>query len=148
MARRHLGRPALPILVEYFCDRVWRQLIDHDHDGRLELSEMETLFAEVDAMLRKEIPPVFVPEQHDDPLRHFPDQLTTEVVEKADFQSPAQLARSPSRDEFPLFDYRRSRDDLAEPEPEPEATVAPPAPALEWPPEAIQFMPQGEQEEP
>ena len=102
-----------------------------------------------DAMLRKEIPPVFVPEQHDDPLKHFPDKLTTEVVEKADFQSPAkaQLARSPSREEFPLFDYRRSRDDLAEPEPEPEATAAPPAPALEWPPEAIQFMPKGEQEE-
>ena len=71
------------------------------------------------------------------------------MVEKADFQSPAkaQLARSPSREEFPLFDYRRSRDDLAEPEPEPEATAAQPEPAVEWPPEAIQVMPKGEQEE-
>lgn len=42
------GRPALPILVQYFCDKAWRSITDGDGDGKLEQSEIETFFDEAD----------------------------------------------------------------------------------------------------
>ena len=42
------GRPALPILVQYFCDKAWRSITDGDGDGKLEQSEIDTFFDEAD----------------------------------------------------------------------------------------------------
>lgn len=42
------GRPALPILVQYFCDRVWNKLLDFDEDGSVSAEEVEALFVEAD----------------------------------------------------------------------------------------------------
>ena len=38
------GRPALPMLVQYFCDRVWRSLCDLDADGSVQTSEVDEFF--------------------------------------------------------------------------------------------------------
>ena len=42
------GRPALPILVQYYCDLVWRKLLDIDHDGSISASEVDALIQEAD----------------------------------------------------------------------------------------------------
>ena len=42
------GRPALPILVQYFCDKAWRSITDKDGDGNLEKSEIDSFFDEAD----------------------------------------------------------------------------------------------------
>lgn len=38
------GRPALPMLVQYFCDRVWRSLCDLDADGAVQTEEVDEFF--------------------------------------------------------------------------------------------------------
>lgn len=43
-----VGRPALPILVQYFCDKAWRSITDGDRNGKLEQSEIEKFFDEAD----------------------------------------------------------------------------------------------------
>ena len=118
-----------------------------------------------DALYRKEISPVFVPEAiPEDPLAHFPDKLTEQVVDKADFQSPggsearAALVRVRSKDDFAGFDYRRSRGAApagdALPSASPDARVpgttelqdSADAGPVEWPPE-LEFMPASEKAE-
>lgn len=42
------GRPALPILVQYFCDLAWHSLVDRDGDGTLDQAEIDTFFDEAD----------------------------------------------------------------------------------------------------
>jgi 5'-nucleotidase len=42
------GRPALPILVQYYCDFVWRKLLDTDHDGSISAVEVDALVQEAD----------------------------------------------------------------------------------------------------
>ena len=42
------GRPVLPSLVGYFCDRVWRRLADTDGDGNVDVDELDRLFEEAD----------------------------------------------------------------------------------------------------
>jgi len=43
------GRPALPILVQYFCDCVWRSLVEVDADGEVSVGRLSKLFSEADA---------------------------------------------------------------------------------------------------
>lgn len=38
------GRPTLPILVEYFCNAMWRTIVDENGDGQVEGAEIEALF--------------------------------------------------------------------------------------------------------
>ncbi|CAE8713025.1 unnamed protein product [Polarella glacialis] len=42
------GRPALPILVQYFCDQVWLKLVGAEHKGDVDLTVINQLFDEVD----------------------------------------------------------------------------------------------------
>jgi len=42
------GRPALPILVQHFCDRLWRKLVDENGDKVITVEEATRLFAEMD----------------------------------------------------------------------------------------------------
>lgn len=46
------GRPALPILVQHYCDRVWRKLLDRDENGDISREEAEALFDEADTSPR------------------------------------------------------------------------------------------------
>ena len=38
------GRPALPMLVQYFCDKVWCSLCDIDGDGVVQIEEVDEFF--------------------------------------------------------------------------------------------------------
>mmetsp|Transcript_30957 Transcript_30957/g.100828 ORF Transcript_30957/g.100828 Transcript_30957/m.100828 type:complete len:598 (+) Transcript_30957:275-2068(+) len=38
------GSPALPLLVQYFCDKAWRKLADSDGDGGVDEAEVQKLF--------------------------------------------------------------------------------------------------------
>jgi len=38
------GRPALPMLVEYFCDKIWASLCDVDGDGVVQVEEIDEFF--------------------------------------------------------------------------------------------------------
>lgn len=42
------GRPVLPILVEYFCNEMWRTIIDVNGDGDIQEEEIDALFREID----------------------------------------------------------------------------------------------------
>jgi 2',3'-cyclic-nucleotide 2'-phosphodiesterase (5'-nucleotidase family) len=43
------GRPALPILVQYFCDKAWTALVDENQDGKIETAELDAFFDAADA---------------------------------------------------------------------------------------------------
>ncbi|CAJ1403825.1 unnamed protein product [Effrenium voratum] len=38
------GQPALPMLVQYFCDKIWATLCDVDGDGLVQLEEVDEFF--------------------------------------------------------------------------------------------------------
>lgn len=42
------GRPALPILSEYFCSRMWMHLVDRDADGKVSCSDVARFVDEAD----------------------------------------------------------------------------------------------------
>jgi 5'-nucleotidase len=42
------GRPALPILSEFFCSLMWRQLVDTDADGKASAADIAALVGEAD----------------------------------------------------------------------------------------------------
>ena len=92
------------------CVKIIRQLLDKTESLRLgsedslEVQQHEW-FDEIDfdALFRKELCPVYVPEARDEPLAHFPGTLTEQVVDNLDFQSPAAETRAAlamARDKF------------------------------------------------
>lgn len=96
--------------VSHQCVKIIRQLLDKTESLRLgsedslEVQQHEW-FDEIDfdALYRKELRPVYVPEALDEPLAHFPGTLTEQVVDKLDFQSPAvetRAALAVARDKF------------------------------------------------
>lgn len=42
------GQPALPLLVQYFCNRIWASLCDVNKDGTVEMHEIDEFFDEAD----------------------------------------------------------------------------------------------------
>ena len=42
------GQPALPMLVRYFCNRIWANLCDVNGDGTVEMHEVDEFFDEAD----------------------------------------------------------------------------------------------------
>ena len=42
------GQPALPLLVQYFCNRIWANLCDVNGDGVVEMHEIDEFFDEAD----------------------------------------------------------------------------------------------------
>lgn len=87
--------------VSTFCGDIIRRLLDKTDSLRLgseDSSEVQQheWFADIDfaALYRKELCPVYVPEHLDEPLAHFPDTMTEQIVEMSDFQSPAAQSRA------------------------------------------------------
>ena len=96
------------------CLDIITRLLEKDESARLGAEESDEVkrhpwfgAMDFDALYRKEINPVFVPEAiPEDPLAHFPDKLTEQVVDKADFQSAAgsAISRAPSKEDFAVSD--------------------------------------------
>lgn len=42
------GQPALPLLVQYFCDKIWLDLIDLKGDGQVDLAAIDHFFDQAD----------------------------------------------------------------------------------------------------
>ena len=87
--------------VSHSCGDIIRRLLDKTPSLRLgseDSSEVQqhAWFADIDfdALYRKEIRPVYVPEDRGEPTAHFPDNMTEQIVDVTDFRSPTAQTRA------------------------------------------------------